>query len=117
MRQMKYYKTKIRVKWEKDLSSVLDTNVGDPEGVHSPIQVVGLLGLPKRQPFSQRSLVNLNDIDTSFLKILHFILDGQSNLVGSLGPGLVISNKGPVEDGNRACKHSLHWAGSHALSS
>lgn len=32
-------------------------------------------------------------------------------------PGLVISDKGPVEDGNRSCKHTLHWAGSHALSS
>ena len=31
-------------------------------------------------------------------------------------PRLVISDKGPVENSHRACKHSLHWAGSHALS-
>ena len=31
-------------------------------------------------------------------------------------PRLVISNKGPVENGDWASKHSLHWAFGHALS-
>lgn len=30
-------------------------------------------------------------------------------------PGLVISDERPVENGDRSGKHSLHWAGGHAL--
>lgn len=70
-----------------NLGSVCDTTVGDPEGVNSPIQVESLLRLPKGQPLSQSSLVNLDNIDTSFLKILHFVLDGQSYLIASLMSG------------------------------
>lgn len=133
-----------------NLSCVLDANVRDTERVNSPIQVEGLLRLPKRQPFSQSSLVDLDNINTSLLEILNLVLDGQSNLVTSLKPGrqkhtqkygvgiairktnkqtilswkhylpllpwLVDSNKGPVENGDRASKHSLHRAGCHALS-
>nr|GMC95624.1 Uncharacterised protein [Ipomoea batatas] len=73
--------------------------------------------LPKRQTLSQSSFINLNDIDACLLQILYFILNCQSNLVAGFESWLVISNKGPVENGNRASKHSLHWALGHALSS
>ena len=67
-----------------NLGSVDDTAVSDPEGVNSPVQVESLLRFPKRQPLSQSSLINLDNINTSFLKILHFVLDGQYNLIASL---------------------------------
>lgn len=70
-----------------NLGSVLDTAVSDPEGVNGPVQIESLLRLPKGQPLSQSSLINLDNINTSFLKILHFILDSQSYLIASLESG------------------------------
>ena len=141
------WKMKENFQWGKNLGSVLNTTVGDPEGVDSPVQVEIMLGLPKRQALSQSSLINLDDGNASLLEILHFVLDGQSNLIAGfksekkpykscklllvserytsflsrflwvfLIPGLVISHEGPVQNSNRASKHSLHWASSHALS-
>lgn len=65
------------------LGCVLNANIGDSEGVDSPVQIESMLGLPERQSFSQSCFVNLNDIDTCLLKIFHFILDGQCNLIAS----------------------------------
>lgn len=47
-----HFKKILWSKQGKDLSRVLDTTVGNPEGVDSPFQVESLLRLPKRQTFS-----------------------------------------------------------------
>lgn len=135
---------RLEIERATDLGSVLDTTVGDSEGVDCPVQVESMLRFPERQSFPQGSLINLNNVNACLLKILDFVLDGQSNLVAGFMsaklaaiyikqcfhfkrltnsepvliyiPGLVISDKGPVENGDRASKHSLHWASSHALS-
>lgn len=72
---------RLDIKKATDLGSVLDTTVGDSEGVDCPVQVESMLRFPKRQSFSQGSLINLNDVNACLLKILNFVLDGQSNLV------------------------------------
>lgn len=68
---------------DESLNGVLDTVVGDREGVNDPDQVESMFRLPLGQPFSQSSLINLNHVDPSLLKILNFILDDQGNLVVS----------------------------------
>ena len=75
---------RFRVKWTTNLSCVVDATVCDPERMHRPVQVESLLGLPERQTLSQSSLINLDNSDTVLLEILHFILNGQSNLVAGL---------------------------------
>jgi hypothetical protein len=46
-----------------------------------------MLSLAERQPFSQCSLVDLDNLNTTSLKILDFLLDRKSDLVASLKPG------------------------------
>ena len=75
---------KFQVKWKTNLGGVLDATIGDPEGVDCPIQVKSLFGFSKRQTLSQSSLIDLDNGDTVLLEILHFILNGQSNLVAGL---------------------------------
>lgn len=130
----------------KYLSGILDANIGDSEGMNGPVQVVSLLRFPQWQTLSQSSFINLDDSNASLFKVFYFVLDGQSNLIGGFRsadgftniirhnnlvnivathitrvwilylPRLIVSNKGPVENGNRAGKHSLHWAFGKALS-
>jgi hypothetical protein len=75
---------KFQVKWKTNLGGVLYATIGDPEGVDCPIQVKSLFGFSKRQTLSQSSLIDLDNSDAILLKILHFILNGQSNLVAGL---------------------------------
>lgn len=74
-------------KRKTNLGGVLDATVGDSEGVDGPVQVESVLGLPERQTFSQSSFVNLDNVNSSLLKILNFFVDGQSNLVAGFVPG------------------------------
>ena len=68
----------------KYLSGILHTNIGDSEGMDSPVQVVSLFWFPQWQTLSQSSFINLDNSDASLFKVLHFVLDSQSNLVGGL---------------------------------
>ena len=66
---------------ETDLGGILNTDVGDSEGVDSPVQVESMLGFAERQPLPQCSLIDLDHSNTGLLEVLHFILDCQGNLV------------------------------------
>nr|GMD22989.1 Uncharacterised protein [Ipomoea batatas] len=125
--------TSKRTRVTTDLSSVLDATVGYPERMHSPVQVESLLGLSKRQTLSQSSLIDLDSTNASLLQIFYLILDSQCNLITSfkpkqrepenlvkmccemrrgmskahiikVTPRLVISDEGPIQNGNRAIK-------------
>jgi len=43
-----------------NLSSVLDPNVGDTEGVYSPVKIESVLRLAKRQPLSKSRFIYLD---------------------------------------------------------
>jgi len=89
------------------LGSVLDTNIGDTERVDSPLQVELMLRLPEWQTFSQGSLINLDNVDTSLLKVLDLILDGQSNLIACLMPVCKRTNVSNIHDPIKQMKNDL----------
>lgn len=50
------------------LGGVLNTAVGDSEGVNSPVQVESMLRLAEWQTFSQSSLIDLDDLQRTIKK-------------------------------------------------
>ena len=53
-----------------NLSSVLDPNVGDTEGVYSPVKIESVLRLAKRQPLSKSRFIYLDYLHKAQKKII-----------------------------------------------
>ncbi len=64
-----------------DLSAVRHTVGTDAERLHRPVQILGPLAAAQWQAFTQRSFIDLNDIDTGTLQVLHFLTDRKCQLV------------------------------------
>ena len=67
--------------------------------------------------FTDGRLVNLDGADAGFLEVNDFVTESESKLLGLKFARDVGTSEGPVENGDRASKHSLHGAFGHALSS
>lgn len=66
--------------------------------------------------FTDSGFINLNGTDASLLEVDNLITEGKSQLLGLQLPGNVGTREGPVEDGDRSSKHTLHGLGGEALS-
>ena len=65
-----------------DLCTVLDTRSGQTERVNSPLEVVcSLLALAEGQTLSESWLVNLDDVNTSLLKVNNLVSECESELL------------------------------------
>ena len=59
--------------------------------------------------FADSWLINLNGLNTSFLQIQHLIAESEGELFGLKLTRNIGTREGPVEYGDRAGQHSLHW--------
>ena len=61
-------------------------------------------------------LIDLNGLDTSLLQIHYLVAKGEGELLGLELTSDIGTGEGPVENGDRAGQHSLHWFLRNALS-
>ena len=85
------------------------------ERLHGPVQIIGPVGFAQRQTFADGGLVNLNHLDSSALKVSHFVADSQRNLLCGFRARLVVAHKRPLQNGHRPRQHSLHRLFGQAL--
>lgn len=92
-----------------DLGGVLDTGNRELEGVDSPGEVLLALSAgAEGKTLAQSRLIDLDDVDTSGLKIDHLVAQGKSKLLSLDGLVNVITRERPPQAGDGARKHTLH---------
>ena len=91
-----------------NLRIVADTGRSDTESTTCPIQISLPVLAAQRQTFTQSRFINLDNADTGFFKIGHFITNRQSDLVGDNRSRFIVADERPLQNGNRACQHRLH---------
>lgn len=92
-----------------NLGRVLDTSSRKLEGVDGPREVfLTLLAGTERKTLTESRLVDLDDEDTSRLKVNDLIADGEGKLLCLDGLVDVVTRERPSETGDGARKHTLH---------
>lgn len=81
------------------LRFVFDTGGGQAETFYGPAQVFLCFLLPERHAFVQGRFVDLDNADSAFFQILHFIADGEGELFADFRPRQVVAYKTPAEYG------------------
>lgn len=99
-----------------DLDVVLDTRSGETERVDGPLEVRVPVLLSERKTLSDSWLIDLDGLDTGLGEVDNLVSESESELLGLNLLGDVGSGERPVEDGDRAGKHTLHRLGGKALS-
>ncbi len=94
-----------------DLRFIANTGRGKAKRFDGPLEVGWPIASAQGQPFPQRRFIDLNDLDAGGFQIENFIADCQSDLPRGLAARLVITDKAPLENGDRAGKHAFHWLG------
>src|SRR4051812_5868906 len=93
-----------------NLCAIFNASSGQFERVHGPLQVsFALLACPEWEAFTERWLIDLNDVNTSSLKVDDLVSEGQCELLSLNRLMNIITWEGPSETSNRACEHTLHW--------
>ena len=80
----------------------------DSEGFYAPLQVSIPVATLKRQAFTQRRLINLDNTDTGRLQIRHFVTQRQRNLLSDGFTADIFTREGPAQNGHRAGEHTFH---------
>ncbi len=76
-----------------NLGFILNTIGADAKCAHGPIKIRLPLCFSKRQSFSERSFINLDNMNADCFQIQDFIAYCQCQLEASIGSGLVIADK------------------------
>ena len=98
-----------------DLDVVGDTRGGKSERVDGPLEVRVPIGLSEGKTLSDSRLIDLDGLDAGLGKVDNLVSESESELLGLNLLGDIGSGERPVEDGNRAGKHTLHWFVGKAL--
>ena len=93
-----------------DLGFIRHAVGADSESEDGPVQISLPLVFFQRQAFTQRRFVNLDDAETGFFEVKHFVADGERDLQAGFGTRLVVTDERPVEDSDRAGEHGFHRA-------
>lgn len=98
------------------LESVADTGGRDLEGGEGPRQVLSPVSLAKRETLTESGLVDLDGADATLLEIDDLVTESKRELLALDLTGDILTREGPVQDGDRAGKHTLHGLAGQALS-
>ena len=92
-----------------DLSRVLDTTDRQLERVDGPLEVVvALLTFAKGKTLTQGRLIDLDNVDTSSLKVNNLVTKSESKLLSLDGLVNIITRERPPQTSDRSSKHTLH---------
>lgn len=92
-----------------NLSAIGNTGGGQAEGADSPLEVVlTLLAGTERETLTEGRLIDLDDLDTSSLKVDDFVTEGKSQLLSLDGLVDIVTRERPPETGDGTSEHTLH---------
>lgn len=93
-----------------DLGRVLNTGDRQAERLDSPVEVsLTLLAGAEWETLTESWLIDLDDEDTSSLKVNNLIAESESKLLSLDRLVNIVTWEGPSEAGDWASQHSLHW--------
>ncbi len=93
-----------------DLGRVLNTGSRETERLHGPVEVgSALLSGAEWETLTQSWLIDLDDGDTSSLKVNDLVTDGKSKLLSLDGLVNIVTWEGPSQASDWAGQHALHW--------
>lgn len=97
--------TEVRV----DLSGVLNTGGGEAESLDGPLEVgITLLTGAEGKTLTESGLIDLDDVDTSLLKVDDLVTEGKGKLLSLDGLVDVVTRERPSKASDGASKHTLH---------
>jgi len=93
-----------------DLGGVLDTRDGEAERLDGPVEVsLTLLSGAERKTLTESRLIDLDDEDTSSLKVNDLVTESKGKLLSLDGLVDIITRERPSETGDWTSQHALHW--------